>query len=1226
MKLISWNRGAEELFGFRKEEVLGKNAREIGFFHLGYDEIAGVEAEIRRSGTWKAEMTFTHKSGSEFFGSITGNLVKNERGDVTSFYFIVKDISPHKKLEDHLKKSKEKLEQEVKERTAIIRETEKKYRHLFDKNPLPMWVLDAKDFRFLDVNETAIKHYGYSREEFLSMNALDIRPEEDKSSFRDFKRDRRSIGARSDMGIWNHLKKDGSVIKARINMHQVDFEGKMAALIQVTDETQKIHAEEKLVASEKRFRTLIEKANDVITLMDSDLNLIYRSPAAERTTGWSNEEVLNVDALQNVHPDDIQKTKAILKEVIGNPGTTFKITLRNRHKKGHYMWIEGILTNRLQDENVQAIVFNYQDVTERIESAEKIAASEREYHYLFENSPLPMWVIDRETYRFLAVNETAIAHYGYSRQEFLSMTAFDIRPEADKEAFLRIDRTSYSKSPIHNSGVWNHIKKDGTLIKVRIHAHYMDFGGKSASLVLINDVTETIDAEEKLQASEKRFRTLVEKADDVITLMDSSFKLIYRSPAAERVTGWSNEDMLHVNATRNIHPDDQAEAQGIVQQVMANPGVTYKTMFRNLHKKGHYIWMEGFVTNWLNDKNVNAIVFNYKDVTERITAAEKIAASEERYRSTLDNMIEGVQIIGFDWKYIFVNKAFATQAGIPKETLTGYPVLEIFPCLEKHPIYQACQQCFEERKPLQQEYEFIFPDKTTGWYELSLQPVPEGVFILSVDITERRKSEAALEAERAKLDKIAATAPGLLYSFRRDKNGAYSFPYASNAVEDIFGLSFRQIQENVNEVFGRIRPDAIEQLVYSIEKSARELTPWSLEYLYDHPQKGKIWLYGSSIPAREPDGSTIWHGIFSDVSKIKNAEQALQISNERFKYATKASSDIVWELNFETREYMVYEGKNKLFAPDEELTWQTGVDGKYIIEKDRNRIRASFAKAKNDINQQLWNDEYGVYATDGSQLKVMNHAIFIRNENGEVTRVIGAMKDVTEQRKLETALQEQQRREQMMVTATALEAQEKERNAIGMELHDNVNQLLVGAYMLLRMAANRPEKSDELLNTSITHIKSAIDENRKLAHELVTPNIDVERLPALLTELTSSTLVNAGLKVHIDHHQCKDCMLTNNLKLAAYRVAQEQCTNIIKYAKAQHVSFILSIHRNTFCMEIKDDGVGMDMKPGVKPTGIGLRNIAARMSVINGKVDINSKPGEGFTLLVKIPLTKQKPG
>ncbi len=974
LKLISWNRGAEELFGFRKEEVLGKNAREIGFFHLGSDEIAGVEAEIRRNGTWKAEMTFRHRSGSEFFGSITGNLVTNEKGDVTSFYFIVKDISPHKKLEDHLKKSKEKLEQEVKERTAAIE------------------------------------------------------------------------------------------------------------------------------------------------------------------------------------------------------------------------------------------------------------ASEREYHYLFENSPLPMWVIDRETYRFLAVNETAIAHYGYSRQEFLSMTAFDIRPEADKEAFLRIDRTSYANSAIHNSGVWNHIKKDGTLIKVRIHAHYMDFGGRPASLVLINDVTETIDAEEKLQASEKRFRTLVEKADDVITLMDSSFNLIYRSPAAERVTGWSNEDMLHVNATRNIHPDDQAEAQAIVQQVMANPGVTYKTMFRNLHKKGHYIWMEGFVTNWLRDKNVNAIVFNYKDVTERITADEKIAASEERYRNTLDNMIEGVQIIGFDWKYIFVNKAFARQARCNKEDLTGYGVLEKFPCLEFNKIYEVCQRCFRERIPLQLENEFSFPDKTTGWFELSLQPVPEGVFILSVDITERKMTEAALAAEKQKLDTISAIAPGLLYSFKADNNGEYSFTYASSAFEDIVGIPFDEVKNDMDRIFNKVRPNQLGALIQSIQQSREQLTPWMYEYESLHPVKGYIWLYGNSMPVRDADGSTTWHGVISDITSIKKAEQELKASNQRFQYATKASSDIVWELNFEEHEYLVYEGKEKLFGSGAVINWQTGVDGNYIVEKDRNRIRASFAKAKNDINQQLWNDEYGVYATDGSELKVMNHAIFIRNEKGEVTRVIGAMKDVTEQRKLETALQEQQRREQMMVTATALEAQEKERNAIGMELHDNVNQLLVGAYMLLRLAANRPEKSDELLNTSITHIKSAIDENRKLAHELVTPNIDVERLPALLTALTSSTLVNAGLKVHIDHHQCKDCMLTNNLKLAAYRVAQEQCTNIIKYANAQHVSFILSIHRNTFCMEIKDDGVGMDMKPGVKPTGIGLRNIAARMSVINGKVDINSKPGEGFTLSVKIPLTKQKPG
>jgi len=1096
MRIISWNHGAEELFGYSKQEAIGKNAKELGFLNLTADEIAHKEAEMLRYDSVSSELLFNHKNGSSFYGAVTGNVSRNEKGQITSFYFIVKDISHRIKLEEHLKRANLKLEDEVKQRTAAILESEKKYRYLFENNPLPMWIIDRENFRFLDVNETAIEHYGYSREEFLSMTALDIRSETDRDAFLKIDRASHNASAMNDVGNWNHIKKDGSVIKVRINSHRIHFDNRPAILVLVNDETEKIKAEEKLLASEKRFRTLIEKAHDVITLMDSSFNLVYRSPAAERATGWSNEEVLNMDALKNVHPDDIKQIKAILEMIISNPGVTYKIRLRNLHKNGHYIWMEGILTNRLDDENVKAIVFNYQDVTDRIE------------------------------------------------------------------------------------------------------------------------------ADAKIRASEEKFRTLVEKADDVITMMDASFKLIYRSPAAERVTGWSNEDMLHVNATRNIHPDDQAAAQTIVQQVMANPGVTFNTRFRNLHKNGHYIWMEGAVTNWLNDENVGAIVFNYKDVTERVEAAAKIEASEVRFRTTLDNMIEGVQIVDFNWKYTYVNKAFTKHARYSKEELIGHTVMEKFPEIENTEIYNVYLRCFNERVAIQLENEFEFPDKTIGWFELSFQPVPEGVFILSVDITDRKRSEAALEAERNKLDKITASAPGLIYSFRASEEGEYSFTYASNAFEEMIGFTFDEVKNDVAKIFSNINPEQVADVVQSIRRSQQELIPWSYEYRYLHPQKGMVWHFGNSIPVREPDGSTVWHGVISDITGIKKAEEKLKESNERFQYATTATSDIVWELNFETKEYIVYEGREKLFDPVGEIGWQVGVEGKYLVEKDRERVRMSFKNARNDKNQEFWSDEYDVYAVDGTIIRMINHAVFIRDTNGKVTRVIGAMQDVTQQRKLEAELQEQQHKEQLMITATALDAQEKERNAIGMELHDNVNQLLVGTYMLLRMVGNHPERSEELINTSIGHVKAAIDENRKLAHELVSPKLNDETLPDLLNGLTNSMLINAGIKVEIDCSEYKDSMINDKIKLAAYRVVQEQCSNIIKYASAQHTFFYLSTKRNTFTLQIKDDGKGKDLKHDVVTEGIGLKNIAARVSVFGGKIQIHASPGGGFGLNIKIPLQK----
>lgn len=447
-RIISWNIGAEKLFGFSKQEAIGKTADELGFIRLQPEEIKNIQTTIVRYGSWRSERVLFHKNGTEIFGDITANCNWNEYGDVSSFYFIVRDISFRKKLEEHLKHANEKLEYKVKERTAAI------------------------------------------------------------------------------------------------------------------------------------------------------------------------------------------------------------------------------------------------------------AASEKKYHYLFNNNPLPMWIADTQTLRFLDVNETALEHYGFSREEFLSMTLNDIRTQEDKEDVSKMEFLTKSNTGVKDPAIWSHIKKDGTVIRVQMHTHQINFGSRQAVLILVDDVTEKLLAEEKLTANEKRFRTLIEKAHDVITLMDASFKLIYRSPAAERITGWSNSDMINVDATRNIHTDDMEEARSIVAQVMSTPGVTFKTLFRNQHKDGHYIWLEGELTNWLHDENVQAIVFNYRDVTERMTAAEKIAASEQRFRSTLDNMIEGVQIIDFNWKYTYVNKAFTKNARFSKKELLGATLMEKFPGIADTTIYKYCQRCFDEKKPV----------------------------------------------------------------------------------------------------------------------------------------------------------------------------------------------------------------------------------------------------------------------------------------------------------------------------------------------------------------------------------------------------------------------------------------------------------------------------------------------------------------------------------------------
>ncbi len=133
----------------------------------------------------------------------------------------------------------------------------------------------------------------------------------------------------------------------------------------------------------------------------------------------------------------------------------------------------------------------------------ELRESEQRYRLLFESNPQPMWVFDYDTLRFLAVNEAAMRHYGYSRAEFLAMTLKDIRPLEDVPALL--DDLAQTREEFEaQSGPWRHRKKDGTLIDVEVSSHTLDFDGHKAGLALLNDVTARKAAEEELRQMQER--------------------------------------------------------------------------------------------------------------------------------------------------------------------------------------------------------------------------------------------------------------------------------------------------------------------------------------------------------------------------------------------------------------------------------------------------------------------------------------------------------------------------------------------------------------------------------------------------------------------------------------------------------------------------------------------------------------------------------------------------
>ena len=168
------------------------------------------------------------------------------------------------------------------------------------------------------------------------------------------------------------------------------------------------------------------------------------------------------------------------------------------------------------------------------------------------------------------------------------------------------------------------------------------------------------------------------------------------------------------------------------------------------------------IISWHNilitDEAGNAIgtLSSGADVTEQKQVEKALRESEERFRSTLDGMLEGCQIIDYNWRYAYVNKAAARQGRRVKEELLGHTMMEMYPGIDRTEMFGYLQRCMANRISHQMENEFTFPDGSKGWFELRIEPVPEGVLILSLDITKRKELEEELNKYRHRLEGVVA--------------------------------------------------------------------------------------------------------------------------------------------------------------------------------------------------------------------------------------------------------------------------------------------------------------------------------------------------------------------------------------------------------------------------------------------------------------------------------------
>jgi len=263
----------------------------------------------------------------------------------------------------------------------------------------------------------------------------------------------------------------------------------------------------------------------------------------------------------------------------------------------------------------------------------------------------------------------------------------------------------------------------------------------------------------------------------------------------------------------------------------------------------------------------------------------------------------------------------------------------------------------------------------------------------------------------------------------------------------------------------------------------------------------------------------------------------------------------------------------------------------------------------------IWKGQFRNKAKDGSFYWVDTTIVPFLNELGKPYQYLSIRMDITERKMEEEAIRKNAIEKQKELTQIILQTQEKERSALGRELHDNINQILASINMKLSYFIDQPGNNMDILMDCRQNLKEAIEETRNLSHRMVSPRFSENPLEHELKRL----LEEYGLehKVQLDFDVMVEETIPVPVKETLYRIVQEQLTNISKHAKADSIQVIVSKDRHGVNIVIRDDGIGFDQNQ--KRRGIGITNIINRADAYHGTVKIVSEPGKGCTLSVRIP-------
>jgi PAS domain S-box-containing protein len=919
-----------------------------------------------------------------------------------------------------------------------------------------------RDGVFVWVNDAAQRILGFAPKEMMGKSYLHFLSSQDQEKTTHAASDIMK-GIKTSNFTNRYISKDGREVLLAWSARWDENEELLYCVARDITEIQK--AEEKVKRSEEVFKALVKEGAYLVSIVNPDATYKYVSPKHAQFLGIKEEQLLGKTSLEFIHPNDRRHVQAQFEKLYEINRIKTK-PFRFKSSDGTWRWMQSVATNLIDDPAIGGVVINTMDITEIVLAQDELNESKEEYQNLFNTSPLPKWIYDLETLKILEVNKTAIRHYGYSYEEFLSMTIFDIRPKEEIPRVKKGLQSLKNKRGIIQFGVYTHKKKDGSLILMNMSGHRINYDGRKCIMIVGSDVTERENTLRALEASEARYRGFYESQTNYVIRTDMQGCYTYVNKKFLEDFAWihGEKSIIGKNCMLSICEYDHEKVGKVVEKCISKPGKAIKVEIDKPHKKqGVVTTLWDFICITDAEGVPKEIQCMGVDISERINFEKQLKQSNERFELVMQASSDSIWDFNPRTKELFLGDGFRRNFGVQIDTVknTNNHFNSLIHPSDRKEVLTAFKKLLEDKGKLQWEkvYRFkradgsyahikdravVLREKNGKAYRVvgAMQDISTEYFYKKLESIENEVMQESMYLNtslKTILNKYLSQLEILLPDLRAtilkiQDNKIYNLMSPSMPKAYIETIEGSEIGPNVGSC-GTAAFLKEKVIVEDIKKDPR----WK-----DYKQLGDLYDFRAcwSVPIFNTSGDVVatFANYYRTPKKPKKIEiqaiersqklisilferfnylESLKLSNERYDYVNKATNDAIYDWDVQNDKLYWGESFVRIFGhPITNMEFELS-DWSVLIHPDEKQLVSdSLMQFVNNPKETKWLSEYKLLKTNGNYAQVEEIGYMIRDKSGKALRMIGVLRDVTERKIAEEEIKKSNERFEKVTQAT----------------------------------------------------------------------------------------------------------------------------------------------------------------------------------------------------------------